>query len=74
MHYSGALLLLALIAFIAGLVLALSVITKSDEGVEHDRANTTRSTLLLLVSFTLVIMVLAFQRYELADSVKDMLM
>jgi len=74
MHYSGALLLLALIAFIAGVILALSVITKSDEGVEHDRANTTRSTLLLLVSFTLVIMVLAFQRYELADSVKDMLM
>ena len=72
-HYSHALVLLALIAFIIGLVLTLSVITKDDDGVEHDRANTTRATLLLLVSFTMVILVLAYQRYELADSVKGML-
>ena len=74
MHYSHALLFLAVLAFVVGTVLALSVVTRKDEDVEHDRANTTRSTLLLLVAFTLAVLVLAYQRYELADSVKDMLM
>ena len=72
--YSNSLLFLAVIAFLIGVVLTLSVITKTDEKVEEDRANTTRATLLLLVAFVLVVLVLVFQRYELADSVKDMLM
>ena len=72
-HFSSALILLAVIAFVAGVILMLSVVTKRDEEVEHDRANTTRSTLLLLTSFTLAILVLVYQRHELADSVKHML-
>lgn len=72
MHYSGALLLLAILALVAGAVLTLALIVKSDEELEHERANTTRATLLLLASFTLTLMVVVFQRHELADSVKGM--
>lgn len=73
MHYSGALLLLAILALVIGSILTLALIVRSDEELEHERANTTRATLLLLVSFTLAIMVLVFQRHELADSVRGML-
>ena len=52
---SSVVLLLAVLAFVVGLVLALSVVAKSDDKVEYDRANTTRSTLILLVSVSLVL-------------------
>ena len=72
--YSSALILLAVIVFLIGLVLTLSVITKENCAVEEDRANTTRATLLLLVALSLIFFAVVFQRVELADSVKDMLM
>lgn len=74
MHFSYGLVLLAVLAFIVGVVLMLSVVTRSDTEIVEDRPNTTRATLLLLTSFTLAILVLVYQRYELADSVKGMLM
>ena len=75
MHWqvSYVVLLLALLAFVTGLVLALSVVTKSDESVEHDRANTTRSTLLLLAAISLVLLVIAAQRFELGDAVRHLM-
>ena len=75
MHWqvSSVVLLFALIAFFVGLVLALSVVTKSDDAVECDRANTTRSTLLLLAAIALVMLVVAVQRFELGETVKNLL-
>ena len=70
---SEAILLLAVLAFIAAVVLALSVVTKSDNGVEADRANTTRATLLLLVALVVSVLVLAFQRLDLAHAVKQLM-
>lgn len=70
---SHVLLLLALLAFVTGVVLMLSVISKSDDQVECDRANTTRSTLLLLAAISLVLLVLAAQRFELGDAVKHLM-
>lgn len=72
MHFSHGIIFLAVLALIAGIVLMLSVITKSDEDLEQDRANTTRATLLLLASFSIAILSLVYHRYELADSVKQM--
>lgn len=72
--FSSALILLAVIAFLIGLVLTLTVVTKKDSEVEQDRANTTRATLLLLVALVLVFLVVVYQRVELSDSVRDMLM
>ena len=75
MHWqvSYVVLLLALLAFVSGLVLALSVITKKSHDLEQDRANTTRATLLLLVSVSMVLLVLAAQRFELADAVRTLI-
>lgn len=70
---SDAILLLAVLAFIAAVILALSVVTKSDSGVECDRANTTRATLLLLVALVTAVLVLAFQRLDLAHAVKSLM-
>ena len=72
--FSYALILLAVIAFISGTIIALSVITKENEKLEDDRANTTRATLLLLIALVLAVLVLVYARSELAHSVKDMLM
>ena len=71
MHWqvSYVVLLLALLAFLTGVVLALSVISKSDSDLECDRANTTRATLLLLAAISLVLLVIAAQRFELGDAV-----
>ena len=75
MHWqiSSVVLLFALIAFVIGIVLALSVISRPSEQVEADRANTTRSYLLLLASVALVLFVLAVQRLELAEAVSHLL-
>ena len=73
MHFSHGIVFLAVLALIAGIVLMLSVITKKDEELEQDRANTTRATLLLLTSFAIAVLALVYHRYELADSVKQML-
>lgn len=70
---SSVVLLLAVLAFVIGLILTLSVITKRDCEVEADRANTTRATLLLLVAFTVGILVLALQRLELGHAVKSLM-
>ena len=70
---SSVVLLFALIAVVIGLVLALSVVTKKDGEVEHDRANTTRSTLILLVAISLVMLVVAVQRLELGEAVKHLM-
>jgi len=70
---SDALLLLAVLAFILALVLVLSVVVKSDEKIECDRANTTRATLLMLTAFTISILVLAFQRLDLSSAVKHLM-
>lgn len=70
---SDAILLLAVLAFIVALIISLSVITKSDSGVECDRANTTRATLLLLVALTVAILTLAFQRLDLSHAVKNLM-
>lgn len=70
---SSVVLLFALIAVVIGLVLALSVVTKKDGEVEHDRANTTRSTLILLVAIALVMLVVAVQRLELGEAVKHLM-
>jgi len=70
---SDAILLLAVLAFIVALILSLSVVTKSDSGVECDRANTTRATLLLLVSLVVAILTLAFQRLDLSHAVKHLM-
>lgn len=76
MHHwgtSSVVFLLAILALIIGVVLSLSVVTKRDSEVEADRANTTRATLFLLISFTVAIFVLVTQRLELADSVSKLL-
>lgn len=76
MHHwdaSSVVFVLAVLAFVAGLVLALSVITKRDCEVEQDRANTTRSTLLLLIALVVAVFILAVQRFELASSVSKLL-
>ena len=77
MHYSwtvsSVVLLFAVLAFVIGLILALSVVTKKDDELECDRANTTRATLLLLVAFVTAVLVLAVQRLELGHAVKDMM-
>ena len=70
---SDAILLLAVLAFIVATVLVLSVVTKSDSGVECDRANTTRATLLMLTAFSIGILVLAFQRLDLSHAVKNLM-
>ena len=70
---SDAILLLAVLAFIVSVVLVLSVVTKSDSGVECDRANTTRATLLMLTAFSIGILVLAFQRLDLSHAVKNLM-
>ena len=70
---SDAMLLLALLAFIVAVVLALSVVTKSDSDVECDRANTTRATLLLLVALVISVLVLAFQRLDLSAAIKHLM-
>jgi heme/copper-type cytochrome/quinol oxidase subunit 3 len=66
-------LLFALIAFVIGLVLALSVVTKPADQIECDRGNTTRATLFLLISFSAVILVLVAQRYELQHAVHHLM-
>lgn len=75
MHWqvSYVVLLLALLAFVTGLVLALSVVTKKDCELESDRANTTRATLLLLAAISLVLLVIAAQRFELGDAVRTLM-
>lgn len=75
MHWqvSYVVLLLALLAFLTGVVLALSVISKSDSDLECDRANTTRATLLLLAAISLVLLVIAAQRFELGDAVRTLM-
>ena len=65
--------LFLLLAFVVGLVLALSVITKSDDQVECDRANQVRAQLILLVAFVLGVIALVAQRYELSHAVQNML-
>jgi len=70
---SDAILLLAVLAFVVALVLVLSVVTKKDSDVECDRANTTRATLLMLTSFSIGILVLAFQRLDLSHAVKHLM-
>lgn len=70
---SSVLLLLAFIAFVLGLLIALSVITRKDELVECDRANTTRAYLLLLASISLVLFVLVAQRFELGQAVRHLM-
>lgn len=70
---SHVLLLLAFIAFILGLLIMLSVVTKKDELVECDRANTTRAYLLLLASISLVLFVLVAQRFELGQAVRHLM-
>lgn len=70
---SDAILLLAVLAFIVAVVISLSVVTKSDSGVECDRANTTRATLLLLVALVTSVLVLAFQRLDLSHAVKHLM-
>jgi len=70
---SSTILLFAVLALVVGLVLALSVVTKRDCEVEADRANTTRATLLLLVSFSVGVLVLATQRLELGHAVKSLM-
>jgi glucose uptake protein GlcU len=72
-NVSSVLMLLAFIAFILGLVIALSVITKKNEDLESDRANTTRSYLLLLASISLVLFVLVAQRFELGQAVRHLM-
>lgn len=68
-HLSHCLILVAFIAFVIGAVLALTVVSKKDCELERDRANTTRATLFLLVSFTLAIFILVSQREELSHEV-----
>ena len=62
----------ALIAFIIGFVLMLSVIVKRDDQLDCDRANTTRSYLLLLTALVLAVFILVAQRFELAHMVKHL--
>lgn len=66
-------LLFALVAFVLGLVISLSVITKRDAEVECDRANTTRATLLLLIAFVIAVLVLVAQRHELSHAVHHLM-
>jgi len=70
---SDVVLLFAVLAFVIALVLALSVVTKRDCEVEADRANTTRATLLLLVSAVVSLLTLATQRLELSHVVKSLM-
>ena len=70
---SHVLLLLAFIAFVLGLLIALSVISKKSEELECDRANTTRAYLLLLASISLVLFVLVAQRFELGQAVRHLM-
>ena len=65
--------LFALIAFIIGFVLVLSVITRRDEDIECQRPNITRATLLLLTALVLAVFILVVQRFELAHTVKHLM-
>ena len=70
---SSVVLLFALLAFVVGAILMLSVVTKCDDQLENDRANATRANLILLVSVTLALLVLATQRLELGEAVKHLM-
>ena len=61
------------LAFVVGVILVLSVVTKEDDKLETDRANQVRAQLILLSALVLSIIVLISQRYELADSVKHLM-
>jgi glucose uptake protein GlcU len=71
--YSHVVLVLALLALVIGVVLLLSVVAKHDDELENDRANTTRSSLILLAAIALFLFVLAVQRVELAHAVKHLM-
>lgn len=64
--------LFALIAFIIGFVLVLSVIVKHDDQLECARPNITRATLLLLTALVLAVFILVVQRFELQHVVKHL--
>jgi len=65
----------AMIALVIGFVLMLTVVaTATEDLTENDKHNTTRSTLFLLLAFTLAIFILVHQRYELVHKIKNMLM
>ena len=70
---SDVLAVFLVLAFVIGVVLMLSVVSKSDEKVECDRANTIRAQLILLAAFVLGALTLVSQRYELASSVKHLM-
>jgi cell division protein FtsW (lipid II flippase) len=58
---SNILLIFALMAFIIGVILALTVITKKAEHLDdNDRHNATRAHLFLPIAFTLGILVLCY--------------
>lgn len=75
MEVSSMLYLFAVIALVIGVVLMLTVVVQTAEEVDsdEDKHNTTRSTLFLLLAFTLAIFVLVQQRYELKDAVKSLM-
>lgn len=75
MHWTVAdvVLLFAVIALVIGLVLTLSVVVKRDADLEHDRANTTRATLFLLLAFAIAVVCLCVQRNALSHQVNSML-
>lgn len=70
---SDVLYVFAVMAFVLGLLLTLTVITKSDCALEADRANTVRAQLLLLVAFVIALFALLCQRTQLVDSVRHLL-
>ena len=70
---SSVLALLLVLAVVIATVLTLSVVTKRDEDVEADRANTIRAQLLLLLAIGVAGLVLVSQRYELGQAVKHMM-
>ena len=70
---SDVLVLFLVLAFVVGLVLTLSVVTKSDDRLECDRANQVRAQLILLVAFVLGVLALVYQRYDLSAAVKHLM-
>lgn len=70
---SQALGIFLVVLFIVAFVLVLSVVTKKDCDIEHDRANTIRAQLLTLLAVALGVVVLVSQRHELSCAVKQMM-
>ena len=76
MHYwsvADVIVVFLVLTLVVGLVLTLSVVTKSDDQIESDRPNQIRAQLLLLLAFVLGVLALVAHRYELSSTVKSMM-